>query len=128
MLFHPEEYKNPFELFQAIPLGEKTIPHYGLDSPRNEENSITARTVVICGLPSSIQTDFQLAGLFANSKDIKPIRVEINKNPDGKVRDCGVVEFSSKAEAQMIVEKYKFPHPTIYLKLLAVMFWPILST
>jgi len=126
MLFHPEELKHPFELFEAIPLGSGSLtpPHYGLNSPLNDEKCRSSRSVVVCGIPTHLQTDFQLTGLFSD-KQIKPIRAEINRNPDGKSRDCGVVEFTSKAEAQTVVASYKFSsYPTIYLKLLAIMFWP----
>jgi 2'-5' RNA ligase len=98
---------NPFEVRHVIPLGpDITPPFFGPGSPgspgstESEDNYDAnilqlSRTCLICSLPPGINE----ALLKDNFAGFSIRGSEILKNPDGKDRSCGVIEFYSKEDA-----------------------------
>jgi hypothetical protein len=117
---------DPFEARHVVHLGKNpTKAFYGLDTA--DEDSVTAKTIVVCGFPKSkITTDSELMD-FAKQAGIKAQKAEVILNPDKKPRTIGVLELSSKQECVDTIESYNyqpFEGHTVYLKRLEVMLYP----
>jgi len=112
-----------FVVKHVVPLGlKKTVPYFGRRSiqsnPNNESKS--ARTIVACGLPD-VESDEKLMEIFQN-EGYSPCAAELLLNPGKEPRNCGLLEFATKAEADNIIRNfYSSNYPTIYLNPLYMM-------
>jgi len=112
-----------FVVKHAIPLGGKTTaPHFGLGSLGSAEGdeSQMGRTLVACGLPPNCTRDL-LMELFKEA-GFPPKGAEVCLLPDGKLRNCGTLEFADRASTDKAL--VGFTHETIYLNPLWKMAFP----
>lgn len=120
-------YRNgtdPFEVKGIVYLGKNiSAPHFGPGSVTDSSSQL-ARTLVICGI--SLLKEEELLQL-SQEAGFSPIAVEIIRNPDGKVRPIGLLEFSNSTEAETALQSWNFqPSSTkkVYLKPLSHMVFP----
>jgi 2'-5' RNA ligase len=117
---------NPFEVKHVVHLGSsRSEPSFGPSTAT--EDSQTAKTVVIFGLPKQvIRSNEELMNLIKHAS-LNPKYAEIIMNPNGNARPLGIVEFESKQEATEAIQSYKYqPYSgsIIYLRPLECMFFP----
>lgn len=122
----------------VIPLKGKTgKPSYGPGSPGSESNDESAigRSLVVCRFPQGwndnalkqlfVDEGFNIAGAEVVQISGYNSFIQVQKNPDKKPRNCGVVEFATRGEADRALINFKSStYPDIYLNPLWGMAFP----
>lgn len=114
---------DPFFVKYVVPLGgDTTAPHFGpgsLGSFPNDESQI-GRSIVICKLPE--QWDEEKVRQLLNESGFPFKAIEIARNPNLSLRDCGVIEFETWIEADNALKKFQSKiFPQIHLNRLCDM-------
>eukprot|EP01124_Arcella_intermedia_P016084 TRINITY_DN2261_c0_g1_i1.p1 TRINITY_DN2261_c0_g1~~TRINITY_DN2261_c0_g1_i1.p1 ORF type:complete len:886 (-),score=277.32 TRINITY_DN2261_c0_g1_i1:3-2660(-) len=115
---------DPFEVKYVIPLGnDTTSPYFGPGSPESNmsDESQLGRTVLVAGLPAGTNTE-ELKKIMYEQGFNQIEAAEICLNPNGTLRDVGIVEFKNRKAANACVEQFVGPQRSYVLPMYLVVY------